>query len=708
MLNFDYLISRDEGDTVTEYRPDKISGDLPLLSYVQGPNSSGKSTLLNLLALAFYGLNLANEELNPDLRERIDALINSGHQNVKFKIEVENELLGVKFVSEKKTLDSESIVVRQIKDGKNIPISADAFKREYKLIYDIPNDPLGRLPLLLYKLRDQQKDIGADIANMREYVRKIIDEIKNAKDPDLIIKIKEKLKDTEVVLRENKENERIFELKLNIFKKYFFSKFYSYYIKEEEEVKNQINRISKQIKDEKRYQNNLLKIYLKQNKQLEEKINEISDLIESIKFVLPDIIEKDKLIRYKLWKTSEVRNEIHYPMIYTDLRTETKFFIDYLNQKILEDRTTNEKDLELEKFLKTLIAILSDYIDSSITIPVINLSIIDFITTLNNNLEKLQSVTSNINNVEQCARSLESLLKLIDDCILLASEKIQNVDIFSEEEIENISLLRDLEDLNKRLGEYSEKIKTLRNRIIKNDFEIDNIVDVYLEMRTDNDLEIYDSYGENFFEEKLNDWEGKLKEKQATSKKLERRIEDQREELFRLESKDPHKFQDKFEILQILLKHIQRVERTFYSFDSILSRIIQSSGKPKSISEDEKTYFELIGKYLAKKIGNIRHINNTYSVERIDVLSKKLITSEGKVILFSDLGTGQGQAAYLETLLNMSEGKKIIALFDEVAMMDEASLKPIMEKLKSLYYQKKLLMAMIVQKSDKVKIENIL
>ena len=95
-------------------------------------------------------------------------------------------------------------------------------------------------------------------------------------------------------------------------------------------------------------------------------------------------------------------------------------------------------------------------------------------------------------------------------------------------------------------------------------------------------------------------------------------------------------------------------------------------------------------------------------MKSIDVISKRLITEEGTVIHYSDLGTGQGQAAYLETLLSMSENKKVIALFDEVAMMDQHTLKPIMEKLINLYNEKKLLMAIIVQKSEDVKVEEIL
>jgi DNA repair protein SbcC/Rad50 len=189
--------------------------------------------------------------------------------------------------------------------------------------------------------------------------------------------------------------------------------------------------------------------------------------------------------------------------------------------------------------------------------------------------------------------------------------------------------------------------------------------------------------------------------------KLERKLEEQKEELESYESKEPHKFQDKFGEIQSLLKHVQHLETLFTDYDSWLSKIITNHVQKSELSNDQIYYLECIGQYLAKKIGKIRHILTTYDVKKIDVVSKELITKEDAKIHFSDLGTGQGQAAYLETLLNMNENKKVIALFDEVAMMDENTLKPIMQKLRDLYDDNKLLMAIIVQKNDKVTVEDI-
>jgi hypothetical protein len=68
------------------------------------------------------------------------------------------------------------------------------------------------------------------------------------------------------------------------------------------------------------------------------------------------------------------------------------------------------------------------------------------------------------------------------------------------------------------------------------------------------------------------------------------------------------------------------------------------------------------------------------------------------------MGTGQQQAAYLAGLLTKPNSGKIIALLDEVAMMDSQSIKPIREALHKLYNNGRLLIGIIVQKSEQNRI----
>ena len=88
MINFDYLLTRFEGDETRIYTPEKFPRELPNLVYIQGPNSSGKSTLLNIIALAFFGLKLKEDELPTSLREKLKDLIYSDHQSLVFSVSI--------------------------------------------------------------------------------------------------------------------------------------------------------------------------------------------------------------------------------------------------------------------------------------------------------------------------------------------------------------------------------------------------------------------------------------------------------------------------------------------------------------------------------------------------------------------------------------------------------------------------------------------
>jgi exonuclease SbcC len=71
------------------------------------------------------------------------------------------------------------------------------------------------------------------------------------------------------------------------------------------------------------------------------------------------------------------------------------------------------------------------------------------------------------------------------------------------------------------------------------------------------------------------------------------------------------------------------------------------------------------------------------------------------------MSTGQGQASYLKCLLNSSDKRKVIALLDEVAMMDSDSLELVYLSLKELEKKDMLLAAIVVKKSDFLEINKI-
>jgi hypothetical protein len=164
------------------------------------------------------------------------------------------------------------------------------------------------------------------------------------------------------------------------------------------------------------------------------------------------------------------------------------------------------------------------------------------------------------------------------------------------------------------------------------------------------------------------------------------------------EGKQEHPYTNFFECLQDAVRKTQVIKTKIDAFGKYLA-MSKRDGAQNDDPEYQKYYGKLCA-YLGGRLHVIRHIDGTYEVNKIDPKTKHIYTKCGRKINMLDMGTGQTHSTYLRQLLKTDESKKIIALFDEVAMMDKTSLKDVTEQMKQLYEQNKLLVGVIVQKHD--------
>mgnify|MGYP007064288583 FL=1 len=94
-------------------------------------------------------------------------------------------------------------------------------------------------------------------------------------------------------------------------------------------------------------------------------------------------------------------------------------------------------------------------------------------------------------------------------------------------------------------------------------------------------------------------------------------------------------------------------------------------------------------------------------MQSVDIVNEVIKTTTGKEINFDYLSTGHSQSSYLTTRLGMVDSKKVIALFDEVAMMDENSLSPVISLIKSKFQDGSLIGSIIVQRAEKPSVEEL-
>lgn len=704
MIEYDYVIRRNEQDEIRDYKPSLIPQTLSDVCYIQGPNSCGKSTLLNLIALGFFAEKLKEDELNPALREKIERLHKSFHQQLTFEVRIDNKEIGETLISKKNNFDSLDFSVEKLSNGKTNLISSNEFFKEYKIIYDIPSDPIKRLPELLKELKNSQGLATENIEQLRIFVDENIRDIKNGYNPVRLKELYDKLKKIDEDLNEYSTKIKKHEDLLSWLVKYKVLKLYFDYIKKDKEIKNEISNISekiakttKRIKKSSKYEIDVIL-------NARGKIEFVKKLFEEITSLLDLLINNKQDEHLIIWKTIDCEEEIKNSQLHDDLKKEIVYFTKLLKQldlDVLDDQTFSEARL-----LQELINLLNDFKHKDIQVPGTNKKVDEFIDLLQNLITDKVDILNKNDNINNCLNLLDKLSNNLAIAIGNYKEvlKLKSTSKDSDSEnIENDLLQEEFGKAQQRKILIGEKLDLYTKELKNNNISIDEAEKRYKELMTNLiRFEKYSHSSEQQLTEAIDHIKSILYETQKLQSSSIRDKDITHEEKQRIENKEPHKYQSHLEKLEIIRTKIFDLERKFsVKFRQNIQKIMHANVQNNRLTDDENIYANLVSDFLAQKVRYIRHNSDIYEVTKINIITEIISTKKGKEILFTDLGTGHGQSAYLMGLLNMNDNRKIIALFDEVAMMDSDTLKPIFDKLVELYKAKRLLLALIVQRLDK-------
>ena len=200
--------------------------------------------------------------------------------------------------------------------------------------------------------------------------------------------------------------------------------------------------------------------------------------------------------------------------------------------------------------------------------------------------------------------------------------------------------------------------------------------------------------------------EDAVKQNKEKEKNLSNQILRYEEELKDLEKKKVHKYSDNLEEMTRLFDIVEALEAEInVGFGKFVKKFTDGEKlKLSDLSKTELEYNNVLSKYLAKKIRFVTYIDKNYEIENVDLVTEIITTKEGKQIRLKDMGTGHTQSGYLKGKLSTQDDRKIIALFDEVGMMDSNSLGAVYERLKELHDEKKLIVGIVVQRGEKMNI----
>lgn len=694
MIDYNYEIIRNEHDENTVFTPDEIPTTLNNLVRIEGPNSVGKSTLLHILAIGLYGLK--NDSIPQSLKRKMLNLYDSDHQKLQFNINISNSDKSLQVISQKLNHDVPEIEVYELENGIKHSLSYETFTRKYRLIYDIPENPTDRLNNLTAEIRNSQLVYGNKVSFFKGYLHETITAIRNSQDPN-------KLKEYKLQLEKAQDNKKILEKEillseeeLDMLKKATYYKYYYHYHDLHEGLQADLERLQKQIKKIVRTEKKQSDTYKTFRTIFSEKTFEMESDFNKVTGLLLNLLPESEKNHLNIWQRIDVKQVLEHFEFNESLKNEITHFKFEMNVML---EKYDQDSLQKIRFYEELINILDHY-KLNVSTKNIDLSSSDLINELKLELDSNKHIIVFKQNVEKTLILLNNLEKnqmylqtQIIPKLLSLNHQINNDsdDVYDtlEQKIEH--LVKNIDSTLKKYEFYESELCKLEN------FDPLSICVFGVGVLSD-----YSNHDESQLIADINNLGNLIVTKKAHFNKAESRCQNLKFEIERLEKKEPHKYQNNLEELNELYTRVSTLESKIKTkYEAYIKEVLDGKIKNKSsLTTEQSVYYDAIFKYLGKRLASIKHIDGLYEVDKVDLIDKVVLTASGKRIKFLDMGTGQSQSAYILSLLKNSDNRKIIALFDEIAMMDSSSLEPIISEIRSLKDKGKLLSALLVQKTD--------
>lgn len=705
MIEFDYRIEQNYGDKPKPFTP-LIPKKLVDLVYIEGLNSKGKSSLLHIIAFGLFGLK--NKNISNSLKIKLRDLFTSSLQQVTFSFTITNKQNNIIISSKKPKPDSHEIEVYETIDGKKAILTPESFERKYNLIYDVPENPLGRFIELTRELKDRQVTVGHSIRELSVHLREIIKDVHSSRDPKKLETLKEQLKVDKLQIEQLNDLRGKLESDLTLTKQYYSSRFYLEYKRQNEEALSRLNQLENKKKTLKRKANTISrrkKTLTSEGKRLFEQIEK---LISELSYLLKSMKIKTKDDYLSLWKSTDIKN------LFLESENHKILFegINAFKDKIIEYDNSIGSDGRLVEanFLNELIQMLQHYSGVKTTIPGIDKTIPEFILALQSRYRDCEEVKLIHEKYSVMLSMLEDLGNYSAQFIKIYLSELRSISEMenNEDDYQEDSIQEEIDELNVTIGTLTKRQEYFNEEIIRCNATIQNSEALVKKTEEIPQFRYYSTYDEDELESKITDMmkdAALLGERINESQYRKMRAES---EINRLEQKKPHKYQNELSKLNSLFSKVQILEQKLLKdFDENLKKLIGSQWDDRDLDERRKKYFDAVWVYLAKKVGNILHGDTEYAITKIDLINRNIQTQSGKTIPHSFFGTGQSQSLYLKGLLQSVDGRKMIALIDEVAMMDKHSLSPIYKIMLEKYKNGSLIVGIVVQKGEKLIVKPI-
>lgn len=708
MIKLSYELIRDEKDEIRTYVPSAYPKEFNNLVYIKGPNGSGKSFILHIISLALYGNYLTSDQLDPGLKRKIDNLLNLKKNKLKFSLEIDSPVNDFTIISRKPDFNSKDIFVYVKRDGIEQLYPKEKFLREFRLLYTIPNNPTTQLPQLLSEIKVSQSDMSNRIIGFRHFLEEKIREMEKSRDESHLERKIIELSETKTIIDEVED--RLFKL-TEEYKK--CNTYYSIHSFLEAgsiivSLSQMINLLDADIKE-------LEKKVVKKSKaerESEKKYNEIISTIGSKKINLMPVLAKytfsDLKQRYSFINDSSVQVEIRKSTLQKTIRENLNVFLERIEALAKSEQTANAKHLDSLELYRSLKNILSNPRYFGLKIPGVEGDTGSFINIIESEIEKIMIIQQRIDGLHTDVKKIKTFLEELETAITYHS-KIDLDNGETGDSIEEIKLdeLRGKRlQIDQSLKGATEKRSSSKQKLMTLREDPDMAIQREVILKADPVIKKFCELSESEQKKKVIELAQTIASLEFKSKQQKSLFESQNRTIKELERQpvNPNR---------IFIPELKQVSWKLVALESLFrSELPASLNKIEGrnvtlLTEFDNKYSEKIGRYYAKKMRTVFHADRIHEVQRVDIVNEVIVTTTGKEINFDYLSTGHSQSSYLRTRLGMADTMKVIALFDEVAMMDENSLSPVIKLIKSKYQDGSLVGSIIVQRAEQPSVEEL-
>jgi exonuclease SbcC len=696
MISYDYRLERDHHTKKPVVYTPTYPTELPNLVSIEGPNGSGKSTLLHLIALGCHGMKTGS--VNDSLRRKIAGLLDASKQSLNFDFAISNDD-GEAVLSARKSAKSADI---ELRDSRGKLMSSEQFDKKFKLVYDIPEDPLNRLEQLLPEIRISQMGLAARLRGLREACLRVQKDIEEARDPEKIGQREQEIRD--VRKRRKADETRLEAQRGNLSRIQLFTALKQHHVfcERAEELKVDLAAAKRRGTEQKKRKKSLDGEYVALGKRIGELTNEIGDLYYEVSPLLESTFGKGpEKARHQLWREIVVREELSNPEVKQTLRRESTHFKLVLEEELRA--MIGATSLEEARLIQELLNLVSRYANTELEIPGSGLSVQKFADVLTAELAKHQGIVSKEEGMRNAVGQLERILMIREQLtaeLLPKWQQLEDQDADLDTEEAAWSPVDDTQVIERRIAEAEKKVEFYKAELTKLGVAGGAIRAKYTEIVVGPESRELHSLSEKDLNDRITGLEADVARLANQVSKDEANIDYLETDLEKLKKREPHKYQERAVRLREVLAVVQRMESRLNDYEDYIQQLLNKRKGSVARPEARDEYFEHVFEYLGQRVGKVRHVAKTYEVSRVDLLERQIVAKDGTLLEIDWLSTGEGQTAYLTGLLSGYDGRMMIALFDEVAMMDSISLGVVGQKMQELRDQGRLLIGVVAQKAD--------